>query len=270
MSEVFRCDDKETFVAYLYGEVDADVRREVERHLRGCLACQQDAEGLQSVRGVLQTWLPPDADLGFSITQTPQPAPVLTSSRWALAREMPAWARVAAAALFVGLGLGLANVQVRSTNDGFAITTGWRTPASGVATATNAAATSQPMAPVARVAADGAEQEWRRELSALEQSLRQEIAAGRVTSVAARSSDANVDAGAILRSVERMIEASEERQRQEVASQFIHAQRAWDTRRYTDLQKIDGSFRSLQNRTMTVQANQQELLRRASLTQPNQ
>jgi hypothetical protein len=270
MSDVFRCDDKETFVAYLYGEVEADVRREVERHLRGCLACQQEAEGLQSVRVDLQTWMAPDADLGFTITRTPQPAPVLTSSRWALARELPAWARLAAAALFIGVGLGLANVQVRSSNEGVVITTGWRQPAAVVATASEAPATSQPMARAAVAAANGAEPEWRRELSALEQALRQEIAAGRVSRVAARSSDANVDAAAILRSVERMIAASEERQQQHVASQFIQAQRSWDTRRFTDLQRINSSFNSLQNRTVTVQANQQELMRRVSLTQPNQ
>ncbi len=249
MSEVFRCDDKETFVAYLYGEVDADVRREVERHLRGCLACQQEAEGLQSVRVDLQTWLAPDADLGFTITRTPQPAPVLTSSRWALARELPAWARLAAAALFIGVGLGLANVQVRSSNEGFVITTGWRHPASVVATTTEAPTASQPMAQVANVAANAAEQDWRRELSALEQTLREEIAAGRVTRVAARSSDANVDAAAILRSVERMIEASEERQRT-ARGLAVHPGAAIvghaEVHRSAE---INRSFNSLQNRT---------------------
>ena len=43
MNEVFRCEDKETLVAYLYGEVDADVRREVERHLRTCTACARES-----------------------------------------------------------------------------------------------------------------------------------------------------------------------------------------------------------------------------------
>ena len=39
MTEVFRCEDKDTLVAYLYGEVDGDARREVERHLRTCAVC---------------------------------------------------------------------------------------------------------------------------------------------------------------------------------------------------------------------------------------
>jgi anti-sigma factor RsiW len=270
MSEVFRCDDKETFVAYLYGEVDPDVRREVERHLRGCAACQREAEGLQAVRMDLQAWIPPEGDLGFSIVRTPQPVPVLTSSRWALPREMPAWARVAAAALFIGLGLGLANLQVRTTGDGFAITTGWRQPASDVATTTDASATSPPMAAVVPVAAGGADAEWRRELNALEQTLRQEIAASRVSRAAAPGAETAVDSAAILRRVESMIEASAERQRQAFSMSLIQADRQWRSQRYADLQNITRSVNGLQSRTFAVQANQQELLRRASLTQPNQ
>jgi hypothetical protein len=248
--------------------VDADVRREVERHLRGCLACQREADELQAVRADLQAWVPPEAELGFNIVRTPPPAPVLTSSRWALPRQMPAWARVAAAALFIGLGLGLANVQVRSTSDGFAITTGWRQPEPAVATTAGAAATSQPMAG-ASAAAD-AQQGWRRELSALEQTLRQEIAANRMTRVAPPSAEAIVDGAAILRRVSAMIEESEERQRNAFAQSLILADRQWRSQRYVDLQNINRSFSGLQNRTLTVQANQNELLRRASLTQPNQ
>jgi anti-sigma factor RsiW len=46
MSEVFRCEDKETLVAYLYGDIEVAVRREVERHLRTCSACTREVEGL--------------------------------------------------------------------------------------------------------------------------------------------------------------------------------------------------------------------------------
>ena len=50
MSEIFGCDDKDTLVAYLYSELDADGRREVERHLRTCAACAHEVEGLRAVR----------------------------------------------------------------------------------------------------------------------------------------------------------------------------------------------------------------------------
>ena len=44
MTETIRCDDKDTLVAYLYGEIDADERREVERHLRTCAACAEETD----------------------------------------------------------------------------------------------------------------------------------------------------------------------------------------------------------------------------------
>jgi hypothetical protein len=183
---------------------------------------------------------------------------------------MPAWARVAAAAVFIGVGLGLANVQVRSNADGLSITTGWRQAGPGVAATAGAPATSQPMARVVPVTAGVTEEEWRRELSALEETLRREIAASRITRVAASGTDANAESAAMLRRVAQMIEASEERQQQAFARNMIQVDRQWRSQRYADLQNINRSVNGLQSRTFAVQANQQELLRRASLTQPNQ
>ena len=272
MSEVFRCDDKETLVAYLYGEVDDEVRREVDRHLRTCVACTRETEGLQGLRRDLQSWLPPEPELAFGIVQrTPAPAPppaVLTSPRWSSLSAVPAWAGVAAAALFVGVAASIANIQVRSTPDGYVVTTGWMQPAAPAAAAMPAASNAD---------------EWRGELNALAQSLRRELASRQVPANAAAplriaSTTLDVSANAdLLRRVREMIAESEERQRQEVAQKFVLADHAWNARRQTDLVKIDGSFRSLQNRTFAVQANQQEMikevnnhLRRVNFSQPNQ
>ena len=274
MSEVFRCDDKETLVAYLYGEVDANVCREVERHLRTCAACARETEGLQAVRDDLQTWRAPEPALDFAIvrrTADPaQTATVLRPSRWAVLREVPRWAQVAAAALLVGIGLGLANVQVRSSSDGVVVTTGWSRPAPAV------------VAPVAvapaAVRERTSESEWRRELAALEQTLRSEIAAQRAAvrvAVSASRHDTNVDAAAVMRRVEAMIEASENRQRQELATKLVQANTMWTVQRQTDLANFQRSFSGLQNRTLAVQANQQEITNqvkhlRANFVQPNQ
>ena len=66
MSETFHCDDKETLVAYLYGEIDADGRREVERHLRTCAACARGNRRPAGACGrISASWLPPEPDLGF-------------------------------------------------------------------------------------------------------------------------------------------------------------------------------------------------------------
>ena len=263
MSEVFRCDDKETLVAYLYGEVEADVRREVERHLRTCVACTRESEALQTVRDDLQLWMPPEHELDFAVVQkSSAPATrVLTSSRWASLHRLPTWAQVAAAVLCVGIGAAIANVNVRSTADGFVVTTGWL-PSSTAAPAVAAPAAS--------------DQEWRRELVALEQNLRRELTAQRsttATAAASRQAPSNPDAAAVLRRVQAMIDASEDRQRQELATRLIQAERMWNVRRQTDIASINQKFGTLQGRTFAVQANQQEvmnqLLRRAS-TQPNQ
>jgi anti-sigma factor RsiW len=266
MSEVFRCEDKETLVAYLYGEVDSDMRREVERHLRSCVACTRETEGLQAARQDLQLWMPPESALGFSITQrsVPQPAPVLTSARWAALDRLPAWAQVAAAVLLFAAAASIANVQVRSSADGFVVTTGWMRQADPVA--------ATPPQPTSN-------DQWQRELVALEQTLRSEITAQRALRTAATAvpvdSGASVDSAAVLRRVQAMIAASEERQQQEMARRFIQAERLWTTRWTSDRQTMSRQLGNLQGRTMAVQAGQQEVmnqfrLQRVSSPPPNQ
>jgi hypothetical protein len=280
MSEVFRCEDKDTLVAYLYGEVDGDVRREVERHLRTCANCTREADGLQSVRQDLQLWMPPEPQFGFSIVQNaPQPAQptsaVLTSSRWRSLHALPAWAQVAAAALFIAAAAAIANVQWRSTADGFVVTTGWMSPAQPAATTT---------------AAEPSNQEWRLALTSLEQNLRREfrnelqteisaqqnaIKTAVAAAVAAAPQPTGSEAAAVLRRVESMIDASEERQRQEMAVRFAQAERTWNMRWTNDRATLNRQLGSLQGRTLAVQAGQQEImnrfrLQRVSSPQPNQ
>ncbi len=269
MSEVFRCEDKDTLVAYLYGEVDSELRREVERHLRTCAACTRETEGLQEAREDLQLWMPPEPDLGFILAQksAPAAAPVLTSPRWASLHGLPAWAQMAAAALFLAAAAALANVQVRSTSDGLVVSTGW------MQNAEPAAATA---------GAEASNEEWRRELVALEQNLRSEIAAQQqairtalATTPVPADPGGSVDSTAVFRRVQSMIAASEERQQQEMARRFIQAERLWTTRWTSDRQTMSRQLGNLQGRTMAVQAGQQEVmnqfrLQRVSAPQPNQ
>jgi hypothetical protein len=271
MSEVFRCEDKDTLVAYLYGEVETEVRREVERHLRTCAACTREAEGLQGVRDDLQLWMAPEPAFNVNIvpnaTSSRPAATILTSSRWGALHALPAWAQVAAAALFVAAAAALANVQVRSTDEGVVVTTGWM----------------QPAPPVAAPTAAASSQDWRRELIALEQNLRAEIAAQQAairTAVAVPAEAAGPDNAAVLRRVQSMIASSEERQRQEMALRFAQAERTWNVRWTNDRATLNRTLGSLQGRTLAVQAGQQEIkqeilnqqyrLQRVSSPQPNQ
>src|SRR5919108_1267381 len=122
MSRAFQCDDKDTLIAYLYGEVDEEMRQQVRAHLRTCAACADEVEGLQAVRRDLLEWQPPEMALNFSIVQ--KPATVLRPARWSVS-ALPAWAQVAAAALVFAVGAAIANVQVRYASDGVTVTTGW-------------------------------------------------------------------------------------------------------------------------------------------------
>ena len=273
MSEVFRCEDKETLVAYLYGEVDGDVRREVERHLRTSTACMRESEGLNTVRQDLQLCNPPEPEFGFSIVQnraSTAPAPVLTSSRWASLHGLPAWAQVAAAALFVAAAAAIANVQVRSSSDGIVVTTGWMSPSVP-------AAAAQPSSP--------SNEEWRGQLVTLEQNLRDEFrqqmrdeigAQQTAIRTAMSATDATApESAVVMRRVQSMIEASEERQRQEMALRFAQAERMWNVRWTNDRATLNRQLGTLQGRTFAVQAGQQELrnqmlLQRVSSPQPNQ
>jgi len=258
MSETFRCDDKETLVAYLYGEIDADGRREVERHLRTCGACANESAGLQAVRQDLESWLPPDAALGFAITQ--KPTTVLRPSRWSTVGSLPAWAQVAAAALILAAGAAIANVQVRYTTEGVTVSTGWMAPA--------------PAAVAPQPAAD--QDAWRTALVALEQTMKSELAeikrAGAPSVATPRTADLSIGAesSATLRRVQALIDASEERQRQELALRLTQTARDWDMTRRADLMRINKLFGSLQGRTVRTAEEQAEmfnLLRRVS-TQP--
>jgi hypothetical protein len=261
MSETFRCDDKETLVAYLYDEIDAARRREVERHLRGCPACTRETGELQDVRHDLTSWVPPEVELGFSIAQ--KPSPVVRPARWAALHELPRWAQVAAAALVIAAGAALANVQVRFGPEGVTVSTGWIAPAPVVPDPAPLVASSAEAAPSAP-----SEDAWRPALVALEESLRAEFAQMQRASAADAVPARSTDTAAVFRRMQAMLDASEQRQRQELAVRLAQADRDWNMKRQADLMRINQSFGTLQGRTFKNEAGQQEMmnyLRRVSV-----
>ena len=250
MSEVFRCDDKETLVAYLYGEIDADGHREVERHMRSCAACAQELEGLRAMRHTLESWQPPEAELGFAVVQKPA-ANVLRPARWSSPGTFPAWAKAAAAVLIMGIGAAIANVQVRYDSAGLMVTTGWMGDPAPAASSLRTTA----------VPAD----DWRPALVALERDLRNELAAVRhpdvAEPVAVRTAPStSVDTAAVLRRVQTMLDESEQRQRQELALRLTQQRRELDMTRQADWIRIGRSIDSLQGRTFKTEAGQQEMM----------
>src|SRR5207249_1100947 len=108
-------DRDEALVTYLYDdESDASARAVFEAHLATCVHCTDDLAALNGVRTQLARWSPPEPKFAV-VASNPKsriPNPV---SRW---REIPAWAQVAAALLFLGVAARIANIDVRYDNAG--------------------------------------------------------------------------------------------------------------------------------------------------------
>ena len=219
MSIKFTCDDKQTLVSYLYGEVDHETRQAVDAHLDTCAACAAEVIALGDARSGLGMWVPPDVELDFKIVKKSElpPANVLRPARWW--NTVPVWAQAAAAILVLAAGAAIANVQVKSGPEGFSVSTGWMQPAT-----------------VAQVSAPQNNEEWRAALVSLEQQLRGEIRSTREqeTRVAARTP---VDE-ATIRRVQQMIAASEQRHERELAMRFIEFTRDMNMQRRADLQNV--------------------------------
>src|SRR5689334_411698 len=110
----FAGDRESALIGYLYDELDASGRRDFEAHLAGCRVCRSELDALSGVRRRLAAWTPPALD---AIGSAASPPPW-----W---RQVPAWAQVAAALLFLGVSAGLANLSIHYDQSGFTVRTGW-------------------------------------------------------------------------------------------------------------------------------------------------
>ena len=226
MSTMFTCEDKQALIAYVYGEIEAEHRTRIEAHLATCEDCAFEVAALGDVRSGLGLWVPPEAELGFTIVRTPErtAANVLRPAGWW--QTVPAWARAAAAILVVAAGLSVANLQIRSGPDGVSVTTGWLRAA-----------------PVATDTFDGAAAEQRVEqaLAALEQQLRGEIRAAREQAPAPVRTAGALDE-ATIRRVQQLLAESEQRHERELALRFTQFTRDLELQRRADLARIGYSM----------------------------
>lgn len=224
MSIQFTCDDKQTLIAYLYGEIDPAARAAVDAHLAQCRACAAEVTALGDVRSELGLWAAPDAELDFTIVRkstAPPSTNVLRPARWW--SGVPVWAQAAAAILVLAISAAIANVQVKSGPDGFSVTTGWITPA--------------PPAPGASIDGAAVERRVEQALLSLEQQLRTEIRSTRDTAAPAAAARGSSD-DAIVRRVQQLIAEAEQRQQRELAARFIDFTRDINMQRRADMQSI--------------------------------
>ena len=131
-------DRDDVLIAYLYNDIDRVERSAFESHLMACAVCQRELAELGGVRAQLARWSPPDlqsagrslqfADRGLlAAVASPQatvanPPATVASAAGAVAGqrrwwdEVPAWAQVAAALVCLGVGVGAANLSIRTTS----------------------------------------------------------------------------------------------------------------------------------------------------------
>ncbi|HZT77790.1 MAG TPA: zf-HC2 domain-containing protein [Vicinamibacterales bacterium] len=230
----FAGDREQTLIAYLYDDIDASERAAFDGHLSECARCRRDLASLGGVRRRLASWEPPQVS-SLKAHLSPSGVQPAAIDRWY--RQIPAWAQVAAALLFLGVSAAIANLDVRYDASGLTIRTGWSRPASTVAATTPPAAINQ-MHPVSLVNRD--------DLAALEQRLRGEIK----TAAAAQPvrTPSAVDADTIRR-VRALIDDSEKREERELALRVAQVLRDVTVQRQADLAKIDRNLGLIQNST---------------------
>ena len=225
----------EAIVALLYGETDGSAaeRAGFEAHVQTCARCRADLAALRGVRTQLARWSPPEPinlQAGIGNSQ---------SAWW---RQIPAWAQVAAALLFLGVSAGIANLDVRYDQNGLSVKTGW-SGRSGGSSKSGASGRSE------EAQAGPANAPWKADLTALESQLQKEIRAAsawglqvRTVSAGSPASDADV-----TRRVRALLEESEKRQQRELALRIAELLRDVNAQRQADLVRIDRSLGLVEN-----------------------
>lgn len=248
-------------VAHLYDDISPAERSVFESHLAECATCRRELAGLGTVREQLADWAPPDArlltsrrsqDASHESQSAAMPAVGRSGARgqrwW---QEIPAWAQVAAALLFLGVSAGLANLHVTYDRNGLAVRTGWL-PASSAAAGVPSGEPTAGAAP------------WRADLANLEQQLRSEmhVATNQVAAVQKSGPSAGDPTNAeIIRRVKALIGESERKEQRELALRVAEVFRDVQAQRQGDLVKIERSLGVLQNNTGFEVMRQRELLK---------
>ena len=257
----------ETLVAYLYDDIDPAARASFDAHVAVCERCRSELADLGGVRQRLAAWAPPTfvvAGHESSVASRASHASLAASatSRQTWWREIPAWAQVAAALLFLGVSAGIANLDVRYDKDGLTVRTGWSKSAPAEAQLKSGVSP----AAVAHDVSPAGSAPWRADLTALEQQLRSEFRAVNVSTQAVASHpSAGISDTELLRRVRVMIDENAKQQMKqqtnEIALRVAGVMADMDGKRSNDLVRIgtniallDGRYRALHESTKALEA----------------
>jgi hypothetical protein len=231
-------DRDEALIAFLYDDGDPAARASFAAHLAECPPCRGELEALRGVRGQLAHWAPPEPNFANRQSTSDSPQSATRDPHWW--SQVPVWAQVAAAMLFLGVSAGVANLDVHYDANGLSVRTGWSQPARDARVGEAAKA----VAPASDIAAvDPAP--WRADLAALEQQMKTEIKDAAAASALARAASASDTE--VLRRVRALVDDSEKREQRELALRVAEVLRDVNSQRQADLVKIDRSLGAVQN-----------------------
>jgi anti-sigma factor RsiW len=242
-------DNHDALLDYLYEEGDSTERLKIAQHLQQCATCSVAVLEFQRVRGILSSWEPPVAELGFRMVQDRDNLPGEESPEhgarrgwlWGLGigakREnsaptgaarwggLAAWAQVAAAVLLFLAGMAVSQLDVDYSNGSLTVSIPDARPLQGGRTASIVLPAVSPVT----APPEGSSQT----LAELERALRERLAS---------SDSPSVDHEQLLQRVRAMIDQSEQRQQRELALRLSQVAQEVDTQHQADLLRIQQDF----------------------------
>lgn len=228
-------ENQEALLDYLYEEGDPGERVKVAQHLQQCAPCSVAVLELQSVRGLLAEWTPPEVPLGFKVVQGDAPAPVPMPVHLPVQKSSRSlfWAQAVAAVALFAAGMGASQLRVQYANGALTV----RTRAAESAALTEA--------PVAHSGTD---------------ILLRPGSLERVSIAGGAAAPTSASADEMLRRFQGLIDQSESRQRRELALRLQDVMNEFDTQRQADMLRVDQNFGQLENQTSTETARNRALL----------
>ncbi len=133
MTKTNSCVEKDALIDYLYGEADANARARMDAHLRSCAQCADEIRELKDVRGTLEAWVPPEAELGFRVVSDAPSAPAPVSF-WGRFQRRPAWGLAAAAVLVLAAAAAITKPELEIGRGEMVLRLGWSDTASDATT----------------------------------------------------------------------------------------------------------------------------------------
>ena len=124
MNETTSCAEQDALIDFLYGEADANARARMDAHLRSCEPCADEIRELKSVRGKLEAWAPPEAELDFRVVSDAPSVPA-SGSFWGRFRHRAAWGLAAAAVLVLAAGAAITERELEITWGETVLRLGW-------------------------------------------------------------------------------------------------------------------------------------------------